>query len=74
MNGEKMEQPMLPDMPEALARAEQSNIDEETRQMHLARQFCKYGKWAKFSKDPEFKKRCEKWQMMAAQMMGKDGR
>jgi hypothetical protein len=42
--------------------------------MHLARQFIKYGKWAKFSKDPEFKKRCEKWRMMTAEMMGRAGR
>lgn len=69
-----MEQPMLPNMPEAIARAEQSGIDVECKQMHLARQFIKYGKWAKFSKDPEFKKRCEKWRLMTAQMMGKEGR
>lgn len=70
----KPEQDVLPNFPEAMARSEQSNIDEETRQMHLARQFCKYGKWAKFSKDPEFKKRCAKWQAEVAQMMGRSGR
>ena len=70
----KPEQDVLPNFPEAMAKAEQGNIDEETRQMHLARQFVKYGKWAKFSKDPEFKKRCEKWQIMAANFMGRSGR
>ena len=69
-----MEQPMLDNFPQAMAEAEQSDIDVECRQMHLARQFVKYGKWAKFSKDPEFKKRCEKWQIMAASFMGRSGR
>lgn len=65
-----MEQPMLPDFPEAMARAEQKGLDTECCQMHLARQFIKYGKWAKFSKDPEFKKRMMAEQMMCAKLMG----
>lgn len=67
-------QDVLPNFPEAMARAEQTGLDPECCQMHLARQFIKYGKWAKFSKDPEFKKRCEKWRTMAAEMMGRAGR
>lgn len=58
-------------MDEQLARIDQQGIDNECAQMHLARQFIKYGKWAKFSKDPEFKKRCERWRMQVASMMGK---
>lgn len=68
------EQQLLPNFSEAVARAEQSDIDITSGQMHLARQFVKYGKWAKFSKDPVFKKRCEKWQMEVAAMMGRVGR
>ena len=70
----KYTQDNLPGIDEAIARAEQSGLDAECCQMHLARQFCKYGKWAKFSKDPEFKKRCEKWKMQVANMMGRAGR
>ena len=68
----KPEQEVLPNFPEAIARAEQSVIDTECRQMHLARQFIKYGKWEKFSKDPEFQKKCEEARMIiATQLMGK---
>ena len=66
-----MWQPNIDGMDEILARNDQKDIDNETAQMHLARQFIKYGKWAKFSKDPEFKKRCEKWRLMVAGMMGR---
>ena len=61
----------LPGMDEQLSRIDQRDIDNETSQMHLARQFVKYGKWAKFSKDPEFKKRCEIWRRQVVEMMGK---
>lgn len=64
----------LPGMDEQIARAEQKGIDPESCQMHLARQFIKYGKWAKFSKDPEFKKRCEAWRTQVTEMMGRAGR
>ena len=70
----KPEQQVLPNFPEAMARAEQTGLDAECCQMHLARQFIKYGKWEKFSKDPEFKKRCEKWRGMVSSMMGRAGR
>jgi hypothetical protein len=66
-----MWQPNIDGMDEQLARMDQRDIDTECSQMHLARQFIKYGKWAKFSKDPEFKKRCEKWRLMVAGMMGR---
>lgn len=54
-----------------LAKAEQKNIDEETRQMHLAREFCRWGKYAKFSKDPEFKRRYVARQMKIADLMAR---
>lgn len=64
----------LPGFPEAWARSQQKGLDIENSQMHLAKWFIRYGKWAKFSKDPEFKKRCEKWKTMVAGMMGRAGR
>lgn len=64
----------LPNMDEELARIDQRGIETETSQMHLARQFIKYGKWAKFSKDPVFIKRCDKWRTMVVGMMGRVGR
>ena len=67
-----MEQPMLDNMPEALARAEQSDIPREATQMHLCRWFARYGKYQKFIKDPKFQKRCEEARMViATQLMGK---
>lgn len=70
----KPEQPELDGFAEAWARSQQSGLDEETRQMHLAREFIRYGKYAKFSKDPEFKKRMMAQQMKCAKLMGGMGR
>ena len=64
----------IPGMDEAISRAAQKDIDPECRQMHLARQFIRWGKYAKFSKDPQFKKRCEFARAQIAQMMGRVGR
>lgn len=72
-----MEQPMIDGMPRALAEAEQCDIDKESAQMHLAREFIRWGKYAKyskFSKDPEFQKRCYKARLNIATMMGRAGR
>lgn len=63
----------LPGMDEQIARAEQSGVDAECAQLHLAREFIRWGKYAKFSKDPEFKKRCEARRFMLTSMMGKVG-
>jgi len=64
----------IPELEKEMGRLQRQQIGEEATQMHLARQFVKYGKWAKFSKDPEFKKRCARWQMMVASKMGRAGR
>ena len=78
----------LPGMDEAIARAEQSGLDAECCQMHLARWFCRFGKYQRFSKDPKFQQRCwlakhkgknfDKWcedqKMDIAKMMGNVGR
>ena len=63
----------IPGMDEEIAKAEQSAIDSECAQLHLAHEFIRWGKYAKFSKDPEFKKRCEARRFMLTSMMGKVG-
>ncbi len=67
----QMMQDNIPGMDEAIARAEQRNIDVESGQMHLAREFIRYGKYAHFSRDPKFVARCKAAQMSIASMMGK---
>lgn len=56
----------LPNFDREMARVQRREIGEEATQMHLARQFCRWGKYANFSKDPEFKKRCEARKMYIA--------
>lgn len=60
----------LDGMDEALAIAAQQDIDETTRQMHLAHEFCRWGKYAKFSRDPEFKRRYAQSQLQISLLMG----
>ncbi|MBQ3695879.1 MAG: hypothetical protein II938_02790 [Alphaproteobacteria bacterium] len=60
----------IPGIDEAIAMSEQKDIDEETRQMHLAREFVRYGKWAKWCKDPEFKRRYGAAQIKISRLMG----
>lgn len=60
----------LPGMDKEMAKIQRREIGEEATQMHLAKQFIKFGKYAKFSKDPEFKKRMMAEQMMCAKLMG----
>ena len=61
----------IPGIDEAVARAAQKDIDVESGQMHLAREFIRYGKYARFSKDPKFAERFKAQQMTIALMMGK---
>ena len=56
----------IPELDREMARIQRHEIGEEPTQMHLARQFCRWGKYANFSKDPEFKKRCEARKMYIA--------
>lgn len=64
-------QESLPNFEREMAKIQRHEIGEEATQMHLARQFCRWGKYAKFSKDPEFKKRCEARKMyIATKLMG----
>lgn len=68
-----MIQENLPNFDREMSRIQRNEIGEEATQMHLARQFCRWGKYAKFSKDPEFIKRCEARKMFIATklMVGK---
>ena len=56
---------------EHFAKEQRREIGEEATQMHLARQYVKYGKWANFSKDPEFIKRCNAWRAETLKLMSK---
>lgn len=64
----------LPGMAEYFAKEQQKEVGTEATQMHLVRQFVKYGKYQKFSKDPEFQKRCELSRQLLIKMMGRVGR
>lgn len=70
----KAEQEDLPGFPEAWAKSQQQGLDAACCQMHLAREFIRWGKYAKFSKDPLFKKRCYQERLKLATMMGRVGR
>lgn len=61
-----MEQDSLPNFELEMARVQRQEIGEDATQMHLARQFVRWGKYANFSKDPEFIKRCEARKMFIA--------
>lgn len=67
-------QESLPNFEKEMAIIQRREIGEEVTQMHLAKQFIKFGKYAKFSKDPEFKKRMIAEQMKCAKLMGGMGR
>lgn len=63
-------QESLPNFEKEMAKIQRREIGEEATQMHLAKQFIRFGKYAKFSKDPEFKKRMMAEQMKCAKLMG----
>lgn len=65
-----MEVPFL----EAEAKAREQNIPEMQRLKHLAHWGLKFEKYASFSKDPEFKKRCMQRRSMCFNMMDSKGR
>jgi len=64
----------LPNFAEARARARESEIPEMHRLKHLAHWGLKFEKYASFSKDPEFKKRCMQRRSMCFNMMDPRGR
>ena len=60
----------FPEIDKHFAMEQRREIGEEATQMHLARQYVRYGKYAKFSKDPEFIKRCNLWREQTIKLMG----
>lgn len=61
-----MIQENLPNFDKEMAKIQRREIGEEATQMHLAKWFVRYSKYQKFSKDPEFIKRCEAQKMYIA--------
>lgn len=55
-----MEQPFIDGFLKAEAEARESMISEQERQLHLARQFCKYDKALKVCKNENTRKVLEK--------------
>lgn len=68
------EQDDLPNFAEARARAMEAEIPEMQKLKHLAHWGLKFEKYASFSKDPEFKKRCMQRRSMCFNMMDPRGR
>ena len=55
-----MEQPFLDNFLKAEAEARESIIDETTRQLYLAKQFCRYDKQLRICKSPSLQRMLEK--------------
>lgn len=64
-----MEQDHLPEFLRIEAEARESGIPLVVRQKHLAWWGLRFEKYAHFSKDPEFIKRCEKKRSMCFDLM-----
>lgn len=64
----------LPHFDEQMAHIEQRDIDIVASQMHLARNFSRWGKYSQFSKDPKFKERCRLTRISLCKMMANVGR
>ena len=64
----------IPELEKEMGRLQRQQIGEEATQTHLMRQFIRYGKYQKFSKDPEFIKRCENAKMIIATKLMSGGR
>ncbi len=52
----------LPHFDEEYAKAMQQDIPEDATCVHLRRQFSRWRRYANFSKDPEFLRRCHRSQ------------
>ena len=64
-----MQQDYLPNFLEADADSRELEISSETTQRHLSNWKERYKKYASFSKDPEFIKRCQKREKSCLQLM-----
>ena len=61
----------LPGFDKAMSDVTTKEIGEEATCQHLQRQIAHWGRYAQFSKDPEFRRRAEARQVQLRQMMAK---
>ena len=66
---EKQSQPFLDNFLKAEAEARESLIDETTRQLHLARQFCRFEKAQKICHNEHMKKMLERCKRETIKLM-----
>lgn len=66
-----MEQPFLDGFLKAEAEARESLISEEERQIHLAKQFCRYDKAQRLCHNDNMKKMLERCKMQTIKLMEK---
>lgn len=64
-----MEQPFLDGFLKADAEAREAMIDEEVRQIHLARQFCRFDKAQKLCRNESSKKMLERCKLETLKIM-----
>ena len=68
------EQPFLDNFLKAEAEAREEVITETERQVHLARQFCRYDKALKVCKNEQMKKMLERCKRQTLQLMQRGSR
>lgn len=64
-----MEQPFLDGFLKADAEARETMIDDEARQIHLARQFCRFDKAQKLCRNESSKKMLERCKLETLKLM-----
>ena len=69
-----VEQPFLPGFLEAEAEVREQIIEETTRQLHLARQFCRFERALKVCKNPAMQKMLEKYKLETIKLMQNERR
>lgn len=69
MSRQKYEQPFLDGFLKADSDAREAMIDEETRQIHLARQFIRFDKASRVCKNETLKKQLERYKIETLKLM-----
>lgn len=64
-----MEQPFLDNFLKAEVEVREKMIDDTTRQLHLARQFCRFEKAQKLCRDERTKKMLERYKLETIKLM-----
>jgi len=64
-----MEQDFLPNFLKAEAEAREKMIEEEARQLHLARQFCRFDKAQRLCKNEQTRQMLERCKMQTIKLM-----